>query len=322
MKKQVSFAARVQTYFLLFALFPLGVVCVLGFFGMDDLERQTLDKFHSAAENIADKIDRNIFERYGDVQAFAVNNVVQERSLWHKPELKDSALVHAMNEYILKYGLYYLTILVDLEGKVIAVNTIDSTNKPIDTSGLYSQNYAQSDWFKACMKKEFTKTMPFAAQSNNIADGTFIEDVHLDADVGKVYGQPFPMTLGFSAPVYDREGKIIAVWSNRAKFSLVEDIIKDAYASAEHSGYSTVEITLLDSTGRVLVDYDPTLRGGKEIQRDPNVLMKLNLVEKMWKRLQEPSKVKQEKCSRCMPARGINRRPGMRTMWEPWVFPA
>ena len=33
---------------------------------------------------LGDKIDRNLFERYGDVQAFGLNTVVEDKSSWYQ----------------------------------------------------------------------------------------------------------------------------------------------------------------------------------------------------------------------------------------------
>lgn len=280
MAKPSSFAARVLVLFLLFALVPIAVLSFFGYRIIDNAEQEKLLSYQSQAVNIADKIDRNIFERYGDVQAFAVNHVVEDRSLWYKPGITDSPLVHAMNEYVIKYGVYSLTILVDLNGRVIAVNNMNSDGKTIDSAILYEKNYSNAPWFKASINKEFTKTMPFASHNNQKADGTFIEDVHCDPDVGVIYGEETPLTIGFSAPVFNSKGEIIAVWSNRAKFGLVEDIIKDSYDYAKSCGLASTEITLLDSTGNILVDYDPSSKGSGDVLRDPKVILKLNLAQK------------------------------------------
>jgi hypothetical protein len=37
------------------------------------------DRLRETAGHLADKVDRNLFERYGDVQAFGLNDVVLER---------------------------------------------------------------------------------------------------------------------------------------------------------------------------------------------------------------------------------------------------
>ena len=53
-----------------------------------------------------------------------------------------------MNQYVDLYDVYYLTLLVDTDGKVIAVNSSDSDGKPIKTESLYDRNFADERWFQ------------------------------------------------------------------------------------------------------------------------------------------------------------------------------
>ena len=68
---------------------------------------------------------------------------------------------------------YYLTILVDLQGRVVAVNDRDADGQPIDTAFLYEKNFANSEWFKAVSNGRFTTRTPHTAPGNDISDGTF-----------------------------------------------------------------------------------------------------------------------------------------------------
>ena len=225
-----------------------------------------------SAVELSDKIDRNLFERYGDVQAFGLNHVILDSASWYKPGEQDNKIVDVMNKYVVAYGMYYTTILVDLTGKVIAVNTMDRAGKKIDTAAIYEINYASAKWFQDAIAGKF-----YTAPGK--LDGTVVEDVYVDEDVKKIYGDE-GLTIGFSAPVKDPQGQIIAVWKNTARFDLVESVIQDSYRELEHDGITTAELTLIDGDGNILVDYDPKHSGSSEIRRDMNVILKLNLVKK------------------------------------------
>jgi methyl-accepting chemotaxis protein len=121
--------------------------------------------------------------------------------------------------------------------------------------------------------------MPFTAPGNDVSTGTFIEDVHVDPEVKAAYPDDAGLTLGFSAPVYEY-GKVVAYWSNRTKFSLVEEVLRSTYAELKAQGYPGTELTLLGSQGHILVDYDPTRTGSEDVVHDFDVLMQLNLAEK------------------------------------------
>jgi hypothetical protein len=102
----------------------------------------------------------------------------------------------------------------------------------------------------------------------------------VDEDVKSVYSGDEGLTLGFSAPVYV-DGDLIGYWTNRVKFSLVEEIVKTAYQELKSSGFPGSEITLLGDKGQVIVDYDPSTLGKEDLNHDmENTLFKLNLVEK------------------------------------------
>ena len=215
------------------------------------------------ARNIADKLDRNLFERYGDVQAFGVNDAVHDRTSWYQPGSENNRITAAANQYAKLYGFYQLSYVVDLEGKVVAVNDRDPAGKPINTAWLYQKNFKNAEWFQACLAGRFTKS--------DSLDGTFLEDLHVDEDVKKAYGND-GLVLGFSAPVKDATGRVIGVWRNCANFSLVEEIVSAPYQQFKKMNCPQAEITLLDRQGRVIVDYDPTLRGNEAVQRDFAVL--------------------------------------------------
>ncbi len=263
-----------------FAVVPMGIVAYIGFDASHEIAATAGVRFQVVAENIADKVDRNLFERYGNVQAFVKNRIVNERYNWYTPRADDNEIVRTMNEYVATYGIYSLTIMVDPQGDVIAVNDKDANGSSIDTAHLYKKNYKEAEWFQALVNETYTTKMPFTAPGNDISTGTYIEDVHVDNDVKAVYQENDGLTLGFSTPVYSEGGDVIAYWTNRAKFSLVEEIIQQTYQELKISGYPGAEVTLLDKSGNVIVDYDPIGHGSENVVHDmQNVIMQFNLKE-------------------------------------------
>ena len=266
---------------IMFSIIPMSIVAYMGFDASHEIEKTAGKRFQVTAENIGDKIDRNLFERYGDVQAFGKNRILNERYNWYTPGEKENEIAKVMNEYVATYGIYSLTIFVDLQGDVIAVNDKDSMGNQIDTRQLYKKNYKKAPWFQAVAGGTYTTTMPFTANGNDISTGTFIEDVHVDEDVKSVYTDQEGLTLGFSSPVYTDSGEVLGYWSNRTKFSLVEEIIQQAYGEIKYSGYPGAEITLLDGTGNIIVDYDPRRYKTENVVHDmDNVILKFNLAQK------------------------------------------
>lgn len=270
-------AGKMIGLLLAFAMVPLAVISFSILNSFDDIKTQAGERFTVSAQNIADKVDRNLFERYGDVQAFALNDAVQDRDSWYLAG-EGNGIVQAMNNYVKTYGIYFLTIMVDLDGKVVAVNSVDAGGATVSTSSLYSKNFSNSAWFRALAAGNYTTRMPFTASGNDKSTGSYIEDLHVDSDVKTAHVGNDGLTLGFSAPVYNVSGVVIGYWSNRTDFSLVEEIFQDEYRLLKQGGFPSAELTLLDKDGRIIVDYDPSSRKTESVVRDlDNVIMKFNL---------------------------------------------
>jgi hypothetical protein len=237
----------------------------------DDLERLTGQQYQNMAENLMDLVERNLFERYGDVQAFASNPVVLDRAHWHLSEESENPIIQAANRYVELYGVYALALVVDREGRLIAVNTRDANGDRLATEHLFQTDFSTRTWFQKALTGEFLESFKLS--------GTVVEDLHIDPEVQSVYSNS-GYTLGFTAPIFDSTGEVVAVWSNRARFSLVEDIFFEQHAQLEKKGLGATELTLLDAQGRVIVDCDPAVTGVDQPGTyDKNVMQRLNLVE-------------------------------------------
>lgn len=257
---------------LLVGIIPAFIIGAVAWNVANYMADKTAEEYKTIATSVADKIDRNLFERYGDVQAFGLNQVVRNRHAWYQMG-DDSPIVQAMNSYVDTYDIYYLTLLVDLDGKLVAVNTKDDAGNPIDTRSLYERSFAQSQWFHDCRAGRF-----YESADGNFT-GTVVEHLYPDSDVREVYGDE-GLALGFSAPVFDEHGEVIAVWKNVAKFSLVEEIVSATYQELKQRDLGSAELTLLDEQGNIIVDCDPHSRGTEDIVRDLDIISKFNLADK------------------------------------------
>ena len=274
-------AAKLVAIFVIFGAVPMTAVGLIAFGAADDMKEKSGSRFVSEASGLADKIDRNLSERYGDVQAFGFNDAVTRTSQWYDDSVYN-VISQVMNKMAKAYGIYDLSMLVDTEGALIAVNFENAQGEPLDVAWMFKKNFKETVWFQALQAGEFTTKMPFTAPGNDILSGTFIEDLHVDDDVKQAYeayGND-GLVLGFSSPVYDENGTVVAYWSNRTNFSGVEKMFQYTYANMKELGFPGAELTLLDSVGRVLIDYDPSTTGTMDVVRNFDVIMKLNLAEK------------------------------------------
>ena len=239
-----------------------------------DAESRELGRsLHTVAFSLTDRLDRNLFERYGDAQACAVNTALLYHRAWYRVGNNRNRIVRAANRYVKLYGIYSLAMMVDLDGRVVAVNDRDANGKAIDTAGLYAKPYENASWFQDA------KAGRFLTGGNGALTGTVVQDVYIDEDVKKICGGD-GRTLGFSAPVLDSKGRVIGVWNNRANFALLESMLTSAGHDLKTQGLTDVRLTLIDRAGRIIADYDPTHAENDALSRNMDVLMTVNLADR------------------------------------------
>lgn len=194
--------------FLFFGAVPMLILGAIAYSASNAMEEGMLEQLESDASQLANAIDRSLFERYGDVQAFCLNRAVLDQESWYKSGPDENTIVDAMNSYVATYGIYYLCILVDLEGRVIAVNSMDSDGSPLNTDPIYDIDFSDREWFQRCANGEFTTKREHTSPGNTASTGTYIEDVHIDPEVKLAYGNDsIGLALGFSAPPMTRTAR-------------------------------------------------------------------------------------------------------------------
>jgi methyl-accepting chemotaxis protein len=248
-----------------------GVVPALSMFGLfqylqPQIERSTQESVRDSASSLMEMVERNVFERYGDVQAFGLNATAHDPANWRRQE-PSNPLIVAMNNYAKAYGIYSLMILVDTEGKVLAVNTKNPQGNAIDTASVYALDFSGVTWFKRAIAGDFSKSEALS--------GTVIEQPTVSNLVAQIYGNDgFVMT--FAAPVRDNSGKLIGVWANFADFAFIEEIVGANYARFVKQGFAP-DVMFLNPTGDLMVDFDSAKLNGKTYARDVKAMAEGNL---------------------------------------------
>ncbi|UCD11411.1 MAG: hypothetical protein JSU88_12305 [Nitrospinaceae bacterium] len=79
--RNLGFRWKQTVLFLLAGLVPLLVVFGVSWFSFEKIRNLNAGNLQTVSEGIADRIDRNLFERYGDVQAFALNQAVRDKAI-------------------------------------------------------------------------------------------------------------------------------------------------------------------------------------------------------------------------------------------------
>jgi methyl-accepting chemotaxis protein len=262
--------SKLATLFLMFGIVPALVVFVVYSSQEGKIERSLGERLNSVAASLNDVIDRNLFERYGDVQAFGLNVAAWDPANHRKPG-SDNMLVGAMNGYMTGYGIYRLMLLIDPKGDVLAVNEVDAKGKPLPTQDLYKRRFADADWFKEAIAGRFL-------EGTNGFTGTAVGAPRRDPDVSAVYKDD-GFVIPFAAQVKNAAGGLVGIWVNFADFGLIEDIVGVFHSDLVKAGMDTAEIALLDKSGTLLVDYDPKGQRTTAYKRNFDVVGRLNLVQ-------------------------------------------
>lgn len=263
---KLKLTGKLVAAFLALGLVPLAVLAFISIRSAANIKDGATEKLRQSAIATLDVIERNLFERYGDVQAFAANGILQTHSL--DDPASRPILTDAINTYVRLYGIYPVSIITNAAGKVVAVNTLDAAGKPVSTEVFLGKDMSSATWFKDAVAGRFLKS--------ELLDGTVVEDVSHDPDAAKVLGSD-AMVITFSAPIRDGAGKLIGVWHNYADFSLVEDIVIESYKTLAGQGLRSTEFLLTNRRGDFLMEYDP-MRQGENYTRNMSEMLKFNAV--------------------------------------------
>ena len=172
---------------------------------------------HLTSKSVLDKIDRNYYERFGDVQAFSVNKLAVNRL--KGDSTADADLQTFVNTMVQYYVLYDLMMICDINGNVIKVNNVDKANTKINSQALIGKSFASSDWFTTC------------TSSQGPEGGAWYSDFSINDDVKQIYNSN-GTGMGFAAPIKDENGTVIGVWYNFASWKEVTEGIRQT-AEAE-----------------------------------------------------------------------------------------
>jgi uncharacterized protein YoxC len=231
--------------FLLAGLVPLLVVSVFAYQrGEDAITTEVAHALETVAVEIGEMVDRNLAERYGDVQAFASNPLA-----WGTPEER----TRAADTFTTIYGIYDLMVITDASGRVVATNSVDEGGRAQDASALIGRDVSDEDWF---------------VQARDLPVGeSYYRDLVRDPFAEPVLGDA--PTLTFAAPIRDAEGDLDGVWANWTSWERTAgEVVANAVAKVQGLGTESFEMQILADDGTVLYDADPA------------AILSLNLVER------------------------------------------
>lgn len=204
-KLSLKIAPRLIAIFMVFGLIPAVTLFSILWIQGSVIKEAFMTRAEVSSAALNDLIDRNLFERYGDVQAFGLNAAVQDRTNWDAASA-DNPLIRAMNGYMTGYGIYKLMLLVDPTGHVVAANSVRADGSPLAVDPVYGKDFSGAAWFQKAINGEFL-------EGANGFTGTAVTQPVFDATVADLYGED-GYVIPFAAPVRDPAGQVIAIWVN------------------------------------------------------------------------------------------------------------
>ena len=222
----------------------LSIITVLVVFYIVDSSLSNSNKQNQILANgqstsIIEKIDRNFYERFGDVQAFAYNRLAIEMATTDSVSENSQNFINTMVSY---YVLYDLMLITNKEGKVIAVNTLDKAGKKVNTKFLLGKDFSNFDWFRTC------------TSGNGPEGGAWFSDFIQSKDVAQIY-QSAGNGMAFAAAIKNSNGDVIGTWYNFANWGEVtQGIRKEAEVSIKQ--VAPASMVLLTSSSNKIIDSD------------------------------------------------------------------
>jgi PAS domain S-box-containing protein len=162
------------------------------------------------ATSVIEKIDRNFYERFGDVQAFAFNRLAVRTAYTDSVKQDAQDFINTMVSY---YVLYDLMIITDIKGNVVAANTLDKTGKPVNSSSIIGTNFANEEWFRTCIS------------GSGPEGGAWFSDFIVNKQSAALNGNN-GWGMAFAAQIKTPDGEVVGTWYNFANWGEVTQGIR------------------------------------------------------------------------------------------------
>jgi len=197
--------------------------------------RSTSARYLELAEDLIDKLDRNLFERNCDVQAWATFDAVVHCAAKGKNFNAQEAKTYSESEEVIEanrilerlmgtYVVYEEVFLCNRNGTVIAAGR---------RRECIGNDFSQEEWFK-----------------NALSGKVDVADMRYDATISK-------FSVFYSNPVIDSDGNVVGALSTRFNWNYAQEMIDSAnYESSVQAYIINKEGTILGATGKIGVMRD------------------------------------------------------------------
>ncbi|OOF30394.1 PAS domain S-box protein [Salinivibrio proteolyticus] len=232
--------------------------------GKEMLKDTILANIEREATLLIRLIDRNLFERYHDANAFplSIGNIEGENPLGSNSQ---ELVVSRLNNLVEDYKVYRRIAIFDIQGNLMAVNSKNRYGKLLPQLRISALDIKNTIWFNEVINGQ--TLVPEKPKSTYVTG----PERFIFNENARTYD------MIFASVIHNKAGDAIGVWVNVVDFSAVEAIVGETYDLLSNRGFISSELTILDREGRIIVDYDPVGQNEATYERDFQVLGQLNL---------------------------------------------
>ncbi|MCO4753265.1 MAG: hypothetical protein KC478_02230 [Bacteriovoracaceae bacterium] len=215
-----------------------GLVLLLQF--NNALSQQKLeirDGFNNASSKLAGNLSQDFYNYYHNVQAMSKNEALKGNDA--------GKISFFLNELVSLYPTYDFMLLTDLNGKLIAANSLSADGKKLSVEKIKSLSFANYDWYKDVINGELTEDYKKKIYGSHFAT---IEKSKL----GKLlYGEE---KIGFhvSTPVQDEYGDSLAVLTTFVGVRFANNNIAELEASMREEGKNEATIRIVEKSSKLI----------------------------------------------------------------------
>jgi methyl-accepting chemotaxis protein len=226
----------------LFVIALIGVGTIVNLNQFENKYKEKIrNQMHTSAVKLGKSVTAQLYERYGDAQAFAVNRSIAS--------LNKEMMVADLDHYVKLYGIYDLILVVDKNGKLVANNTLDPKGKAVNEEKIKSLDYSKMPWFESALSGHFTE------DKNTGYSGTYVEDFEKLNIFEQAFGEKKFGSI-FSAQIKDSRGEVVGVLANFAGSRWFESEVSDFHQQIVEENLLHSEILIFNKDGKLISHSD------------------------------------------------------------------
>lgn len=260
---------KIAAIFIIFGLLLMALTFATSYKSNTIINQQSMIQIEREAQRLIGMIERNLFERYHDSRAFTLSLGQLSRQSFNKLAHATNT-VNNLNTFVSNYKVYKRIVITDTKGNIIAASSKNKQGQPLPELKLNQQQLQRAQWFQDALNGRFLS--PSDTEGTTVA-GPKPNLIHTTNPAPNSY------EMIFASRILSARGEVLGLWINVVDFEVIEKIVDEAYELLAQRGMPSTELTLLDRSGNIIVDYDPVGQLKADYMRDFAVLGQLNLAQ-------------------------------------------